>query len=322
MAVKKTTPAKKPAKASSSEKFELPEGIKAEGDGATYTVVPRSYLKNAEYNPRDIDPVSARRLKENIERTKGLIDAPIWNKRTGNIVGGHQRVNQLDAIKGTKEYKLTVAVVDWPIEKEIEQNIALNNPSMQGDYNLTLLDDLLGRPDIELVNTGFDVTTLELMHNSQGLPLPEWMIPEEERESLQEYNEGVDELEDLSDEGEEAEAELEAEEEEARKIADIKKAKKDFSERQGFLHQDLVHCRLVFPTNGSKKFFMEKLNLPVDAEFIDGLELADKLDIRNEMDAVIEAEKPEAVKKSEENAKVRAEKKASKSPRKKSEDES
>lgn len=58
----------------------------------------RSMIKNAEYNPRIMDEKAKKRLKNTI-RTHGIVSALTWNKRTGNLVGGHQRLEQLDALE-------------------------------------------------------------------------------------------------------------------------------------------------------------------------------------------------------------------------------
>lgn len=51
----------------------------------------RSDIKNAPYNPRIMDVKAKKRLKANIAK-HGLVAALTWNKRTGNLVGGHQRL--------------------------------------------------------------------------------------------------------------------------------------------------------------------------------------------------------------------------------------
>lgn len=51
-------------------------------------------LKAAEYNPRkDLRPGDAEyeKLKRSIQEF-GYVEPVIWNKRTGTVVGGHQRL--------------------------------------------------------------------------------------------------------------------------------------------------------------------------------------------------------------------------------------
>lgn len=257
------------------------------GDGCEYIVIDRRKLKNAPYNPRTIDPLAAKRLAENIKRTGGLVQPPVWNQQTGNIVGGHQRVAQLDILKGTDDYQLTVAMVNWPLTKEIEQNVALNNQNIEGRYDLEKLDELLSRDDVTIDHTGFDMTALELMHIEEGLPLPQWMLPEEEQESQEAFDEFVEEMEEL---GEEGTAQLKKEQE---KIDEIKKRKKDFKEGQKFMNHNRTHITVAFPTNGSRARFMELFGVDPTAEFIDGMELADCFEWKDELEAVILSETPE-----------------------------
>lgn len=86
----------------------------------------------------------------------GLVQPIVWNKQTGRIVGGHQRITQLDSLEGSSNYKLTVAVVDVDEKREKEINVLLNNPEAQGDWDLEKLKTLLKGEDFELEAAGFD----------------------------------------------------------------------------------------------------------------------------------------------------------------------
>jgi len=87
-------------------------------------------LKPSEYNPREIGEKSFYGLGQSLEKF-GLMSYIVWNKRTGNIVGGHQRYKQLrdHNIKETD-----VIVVDLNDTEEMALNIALNSKSIQGDF--------------------------------------------------------------------------------------------------------------------------------------------------------------------------------------------
>lgn len=120
----------------------------------------RSEIKNADYNPRRIGEAEAKLLKKSL-KTHGLVDTLIFNRQTGNLVGGHQRLAQLDSLENGTDYALTVSVIDVPLKKEKEINLMLNNPNAQGEYNWDMVKDLL--PDLELDNTGFTEYDLTLM---------------------------------------------------------------------------------------------------------------------------------------------------------------
>ncbi len=113
----------------------------------------RSDIKNAPYNPRYITEQAKKRLRLALAKT-GLIGPITWNKRTSNIVGGHQRLAGLDAIAHRKAYSLTVAEVDMSEAEEIAANILLNNPETQGQWDFEKLGDLLKKPELDLEAAG------------------------------------------------------------------------------------------------------------------------------------------------------------------------
>jgi hypothetical protein len=121
--------------------------------------VRRSLIKNAPYNPRVISDEAKKRLKENI-KTVGLVQPIIWNKTTGNCLGGHQRLAVLDALEGRGDYFLTVAVVELDEKTEKEQNVFLNNTSAQGDWDIEALAKLFKEDKISVDATGFDMADL------------------------------------------------------------------------------------------------------------------------------------------------------------------
>lgn len=93
--------------------------------------IPIKKINPAPYNPRkNLKPDDAeyQKLKRSFDEF-GYVDPLIWNKCTGNLVGGHQRLLILQA-KGATE--IEVSVVDLPIEKEKLLNIALNRYQANG----------------------------------------------------------------------------------------------------------------------------------------------------------------------------------------------
>lgn len=141
MASSKPKKEAEPPKRSQFEKFESRQ-------------IHRSLIKNAAYNPRVISDKSKKLLRDNIRRV-GLVAPVTWNERTGNIVGGHQRIAAMDSLEGTDDYLLTVSVVDMDEKTEKEQNVFLNNPGAQGDFDLEKLQTLLSDPELQALNTGF-----------------------------------------------------------------------------------------------------------------------------------------------------------------------
>jgi hypothetical protein len=119
-------------------------------------------IKNAEYNPRLMGENAKKKLKKVI-REHGLVSALTWNKRTGNLVGGHQRLEQLDSLEKSPDYDLTVCVVDVDETEEAKLNVILNNPSMQGEWDLERLAQMTEDFDISLQDMGFDDFDIDYM---------------------------------------------------------------------------------------------------------------------------------------------------------------
>ena len=83
-------------------------------------VVKIADLKAAPYNPRRISKEAADGLTKSLERW-GVVQEVVANKRTGHIVGGHQRVAALRKM-GIKE--VPVVWVDLDDVEEKALNVA------------------------------------------------------------------------------------------------------------------------------------------------------------------------------------------------------
>lgn len=127
-----------------------------------YQEVHRSELSNAPYNPREMSDYAREKLRRSLE-THGLVEPLVWNRRTGHLVGGHQRIAQLDVLNGTGDYKVGVAQIDVPLKQEMELNVALNNLHAQGIFNPDKLFEMLKIEDAPtLENMGLTTADLEL----------------------------------------------------------------------------------------------------------------------------------------------------------------
>lgn len=91
-------------------------------------------LTPADWNPREMDDQTLDGLETSITRF-GYVQPIIWNERTGNVVGGHQRLKVL--LRNGVE-KTQVTVVHLPLEEEKALGIALNNAKLQGQWDNTL----------------------------------------------------------------------------------------------------------------------------------------------------------------------------------------
>lgn len=126
-------------------------------------------LKAAEYNPRkDLKPGDAEyeKLKRSILEF-GYVEPVIWNKRTGVVVGGHQR---LKVMKDLGYTEVDCVIVDLDEAKEKALNIALNKISGEWDNDLlaSLLKDLDGS-GYDITLTGFDLAEAQELFGSGSM---------------------------------------------------------------------------------------------------------------------------------------------------------
>jgi DNA modification methylase len=121
-------------------------------------------INPAPYNPRqDLKPGDPdyERLRRSIDEF-GCVEPLVWNKATGNLVGGHQRLKVLIASGATE---VDVSVVDLSLEREKALNIALNKISGSWDQKklAELLDELAKTPDFDVEITGFELPDIRAL---------------------------------------------------------------------------------------------------------------------------------------------------------------
>ena len=128
--------------------------------------IQRSDINFANYNPRKITQEARKNLKANLKRV-GLLGGIVWNEVTGNLVSGHQRISVIDEVNKynpgtrTNDYLIRVEVVHMDEKTEKEQNIFMNNRSVQGDFDSDMLKDMLDGIDYSLAGLNdFDLNML------------------------------------------------------------------------------------------------------------------------------------------------------------------
>ncbi|MCD7891590.1 MAG: ParB N-terminal domain-containing protein [Ruminococcus sp.] len=118
-------------------------------------------LNEAPYNPRiELQPgmPEYEKLKHSIE-TFGNVEPIVWNKRTGNVVGGHQR---LRVLKDMGNETVPCSVVDLDENEEKLLNVALNKIKGQWDYDK--LEDILREFDYEVATaSGFSAEEIAVI---------------------------------------------------------------------------------------------------------------------------------------------------------------
>ncbi|MBS4010679.1 MAG: ParB N-terminal domain-containing protein [Roseovarius sp.] len=122
-------------------------------------------LKPARYNPRkDLKPGDKeyQKLRRSIEEF-GYVEPVIFNRQTGNVVGGHQRLKVLLDLGHTE---IDCVVVELDPQKEKALNLALNK--IQGEWDETKLAELMAELDagaFDVSLTGFDAAEIDELLN-------------------------------------------------------------------------------------------------------------------------------------------------------------
>jgi hypothetical protein len=123
-------------------------------------------LKPADYNPRTMSDRARAGLSNSID-SFGLVQPIIWNKRTGRVVGGHQRLYDLIA-KGATD--TDVVEVDIPEIKEKALNIALNHSGISGDFEQGKLQQLLQEIGNQAPQLMEDTNLVDLLRVDTDIP--------------------------------------------------------------------------------------------------------------------------------------------------------
>jgi len=208
--------------------------------------VSRADLKQAPYNPRAIDMHARKKLEANIRKV-GLVEPLVVNRRTMHLVSGHQRLAALDAIEGSPDYALDVAMVDLTEKQEKAQNVFMNNPASQGLFEAASLESLLGDLDRDmLADTGFDRLDVEELLGAASPVL------------------GMFDLDKQA-------PEVRDEAEEIARIAGIKERKKAQRDKPMTPERDAENLAvLAFPDRSAQVRFCEAVGADPNAKWIDG----------------------------------------------------
>ena len=138
-------------------------------------IVKRSQVNLAPYNPRRITETNKKKLKAFLAKN-GLWQSLVWNKQTGNLVSGHQRIQIMDTLLDypKKDYELTMSIVDVPEDLEKKGNVFMNNSSAMGEFDNDMLQEIFAGLDGGVNNVanmqemGFDRLDLESIFAGQS----------------------------------------------------------------------------------------------------------------------------------------------------------
>lgn len=170
--------------------------------GFQFLRVRRSQIKEAVYNPRVIDEQSDKMLRKSL-KSKMLVEALVWNKRNGVLVGGHQRLRNIDLLQKYQQnspetdYLLDVCAIDVDEKREKELNIILNNTNLMGHYDEAKLAELFTADNINFSDVGFTQVDIETMFTGTELNKIEFQTPEDEPEQVKNDVETIQKMKEL-----------------------------------------------------------------------------------------------------------------------------
>jgi len=145
---------KKPKQLGIGEEIQIPGHPEFDGgEPIRIKVMLLTDLADDPDNPRAMDDDARAGLSESLRRY-GMKDLPCWNEKTGELVGGHQRIKDLRAA-GVESIPVVVTNADR--DRQREMNVALNNPHIGGYFTKALGEQL------RLIAAGVTVPDFELL---------------------------------------------------------------------------------------------------------------------------------------------------------------
>ncbi len=214
----------------------------------------RTEIAEAPYNPRVMGEGQEKRLRRAIQ-AHGLIGTLFWNRRSGNLVAGHQRLKQLDVLEGyparTADYEIRVTAIDVPEREEQQLNVLLNNPSVQGEFDIELLGRMMEDGGLNPDELGFTDSDMAFMFD--GDP------------RFTQLFEDTPEVEAVKD-----------------KIREVREARSRSMDKMQAEQSAEFYTMLVFPDETAKKAFLRAVGIPAFEQYVNGMALAKKMGVELE----------------------------------------
>lgn len=258
--------------------------------------VMRSEINFAPYNPRRISDEARKKLKANLKKV-GIMGGIVWNKTTGNLVSGHQKVAICDEVNHynqethENDYALFVEVVELNEKEEKEQNLFMNNRSVQGEFDDELLKQMLSEIDYEQAGfTAFDISIYGIgIDNYQAetpKPVQDWSVDSltENDERLARINESTKQAEENTKINRSVDFYQDTPENQVARHNEIQKVKDRIVDSDRALNDNgvLSYVTLSFKSPDEKVAFMEDWGYDPMDKFIDADDFLHKLEFGTE----------------------------------------
>lgn len=210
--------------------------------------IKRSQISLADYNPREITKDAKKRLQNGLEKF-GLVSTLVWNKRTGTLVSGHQRLAIMDEKNGGGDYDITVSAVDLSPKEEAELNVQMNNVSMMGDFDIDKLNDMVKNLDVDINNLGFSDYELDVLFGDDGGELERKL------------------------------ADIDQVKEDKGILADIKKERAEMNKEKAEENSAEFYFVVVCDSEKTRTKILTRLGVPITEEYVSSAPIVDALNL-------------------------------------------
>ena len=248
--------------------------------------IQRSDINFANYNPRKITQEARKNLKANLKRV-GLLGGIVWNEVTGNLVSGHQRISVIDEVNKynpdtrTNDYLIRVEVVHMDEKTEKEQNIFMNNRSVQGDFDSDMLKDMLDGIDYSLAGLNdFDLNMLGIGDLDFSINDDIWRKEDILDDSLSAIDEATKEGKENKDINRSNNFYEDSKENQIVRHNEVQKIKDRISNQNSFEKDKgmLSYVVLSFNSPTERANFMKMFGYGFEERYIDGKEFMDRIE--------------------------------------------
>ena len=242
-------------------------------------ILKRSEITPSDYNPRTITDEARKALKKNIKEN-GIIGGMVWNKQTGNLVSGHQKLSIADEInkyQDGNDYEIKVEVIDVDLKKEKELNVFFNSKAVQGQMDYKKLAQIF--PDIDASLAGLDDVDISMIEveipTNIEIEVPTFEPQQDKVEKAMLEKSITQELDNSKPAPATSVHKMEQEMSEEEKIAHVKAIKEKVKE--GAVYEGDPYFTISFDSYDNKVQFLESLGFNPEDKFIKGEEFADKI---------------------------------------------
>ena len=249
-------------------------------------IIKRSQINLNPINPKRHSDEKVKLQKKNLQKI-GFLGGIVWNEVTGNLVSGHQRISVIDEVNKynpdtrTNDYLIRVEVVHMDEKTEKEQNIFMNNRSVQGDFDSDMLKDMLDGIDYSLAGLNdFDLNMLGIGDLDFSINDDIWRKEDILDDSLSAIDEATKEGKENKDINRSNNFYEDSKENQIVRHNEVQKIKDRISNQNSFEKDNgmLSYVVLSFNSPTERANFMKMFGYGFEERYIDGKEFMDRIE--------------------------------------------